>query len=189
VLGAIFLVGTAREWHGLIVDDGLTIGTNLFGTPFYSLIGLHAGHVIVGLVILTLLCIFAFAGALGRHVERAELASWYWHFVDAVWVAVFTVVYVTGRTDGHPRAGDRGAAGANGLADGPGSRRHLALRGAGDERDRVRGGAGPGAGGRRRVVATGPARAAARARAGAAGGGAGEADPALARHGRAAQAR
>jgi cytochrome c oxidase subunit 3/cytochrome o ubiquinol oxidase subunit 3 len=97
VLGAIFLVGTAREWHGLIVDDGLTIGTNLFGTPFYSLIGLHAGHVIVGLVILTLLCIFAFAGALGRHVERAELASWYWHFVDAVWVAVFTVVYVIGR--------------------------------------------------------------------------------------------
>jgi cytochrome c oxidase subunit 3/cytochrome o ubiquinol oxidase subunit 3 len=97
VLGAIFLVGTAREWYGLIVGNGLTIRTNLFGTPFYSVVGLHASHVIIGLVILTLLCIFAFSGALGRHVERAELASWYWHFVDAVWVVVFTVVYVIGR--------------------------------------------------------------------------------------------
>jgi cytochrome c oxidase subunit 3 len=97
VLGAIFLVGTAREWYGLIVVHGLTIGTNLFGTPFYSVVGLHASHVIIGLIILTLLCIFAFSGALGRHLERAELASWYWHFVDAVWVVVFTVVYVIGR--------------------------------------------------------------------------------------------
>jgi cytochrome c oxidase subunit III len=97
VLGVIFLMGTAREWYGLIVGKGLTIGTNLFGTPFYSVVGLHASHVIIGLVILTLLCIFAFSGALGRQVERAELASWYWHFVDAVWVVVFTVVYVIGR--------------------------------------------------------------------------------------------
>jgi cytochrome c oxidase subunit III len=97
MLGVIFLVGTAREWYGLIVGHGLTIGTNLFGTPFYSVIGLHASHVIIGLIILTLLCIFAFSGALKPHTERAELASWYWHFVDAVWVVVFTVVYVIGR--------------------------------------------------------------------------------------------
>jgi cytochrome c oxidase subunit III len=97
-LGAAFLAGTAREWYGLIVHHGLTIGTNLFGTTFYSLVGLHASHVTIGLVILTLLAIFAFSGALGReHVERAEIASWYWHFVDAVWVVVFTVVYVIGR--------------------------------------------------------------------------------------------
>jgi len=97
VLGAVFLVGTAREWYRLIVGHGLTIGTNLFGTPFYSLVGLHASHVTVGLIILTLLCVFAFSGALARHVERAEIASWYWHFVDCVWVVVFTVVYVIGR--------------------------------------------------------------------------------------------
>jgi cytochrome c oxidase subunit III len=97
VLGAIFLVGTAREWYGLIVGHGLTIGTNLFGTPYYAVVGLHASHVTIGLIILTLLCIFAFSGALRPHVERAELASWYWHFVDAVWVVVFTVVYVIGR--------------------------------------------------------------------------------------------
>ena len=48
VLGAIFLLGTAREWYGLIYHDGLTISTNLFGTTFYSLVGLHAFHVIVG---------------------------------------------------------------------------------------------------------------------------------------------
>ncbi|HXJ79433.1 MAG TPA: cytochrome c oxidase subunit 3 [Candidatus Methylomirabilis sp.] len=97
-LGVVFLVGTAREWYGLIVGHGLTISTNLFGTTFYSLVGLHASHVTIGLVILTLLCVFAFAGALrGSQVERAEIASWYWHFVDAVWVVVFTVVYVVGR--------------------------------------------------------------------------------------------
>jgi cytochrome c oxidase subunit III len=97
VLGAVFLVGTAREWYRLIVGHGLTIGTNLFGTPFYSLVGLHASHVTVGLIILTLLCVFAFSGALARHVERAEIASWYWHFVDCVWVVVFAVVYMVGR--------------------------------------------------------------------------------------------
>jgi cytochrome c oxidase subunit III len=94
-LGAIFLVGTGREWYGLIVGRHFTIGTNLFGSTFYSLIGLHASHVTIGLVMLTLLCIVAFRGALRReHVERAELVSWYWHFVDAVWVVVFTVVYL-----------------------------------------------------------------------------------------------
>jgi cytochrome c oxidase subunit 3/cytochrome o ubiquinol oxidase subunit 3 len=98
VLGAVFLAGTGREWYGLIVGHGLTIGTNLFGSKFYALIGLHASHVIIGLVMLSLLCVFAFSGALRwEHVERAELVSWYWHFVDAVWVVVFTVVYVIGR--------------------------------------------------------------------------------------------
>jgi cytochrome c oxidase subunit 3 len=97
-LGAVFLAGTAREWHRLIVGHGLTISTNLFGTTFYSLVGLHASHVTIGLVILTLLCVSALRGALrGERVERAEIASWYWHFVDAVWVVVFTVVYVIGR--------------------------------------------------------------------------------------------
>ena len=98
VLGAVFLAGTAREWYRLIVGHGLTIGTNLFGTTFYSLVGLHASHVIVGLVILSLLCVFSFSGALRRaDVERAEIASWYWHFVDGVWIVVFTVVYLVGR--------------------------------------------------------------------------------------------
>ena len=98
LLGAIFLVGTAREWHRLIFEAGLTIGTNLFGTTFYPLVGLHASHVIVGLVMLALCCAFEWSGALGlQHAERVELVSWYWHFVDGIWVVVFTVVYVIGR--------------------------------------------------------------------------------------------
>lgn len=98
LLGLAFLAGTGVEWYHLIAQHGLTIRTNLFGTTFYSLVGFHAGHVTVGLVILGILCAFAFAGALRpEHHERAELASWYWHFVDAVWVVVFTVVYVVGR--------------------------------------------------------------------------------------------
>ena len=98
VLGLAFLAGTAQEWRHLIVDRGLTIGTNLFGSTFYPLVGLHASHVIVGLVMLSLCVAFAFSGALKAvHAERVELVSWYWHFVDGVWVVVFTVVYVVGR--------------------------------------------------------------------------------------------
>jgi len=98
VLGATFLAGTAREWYGLVVGHGLTIGTNLFGTTFYSLVGFHAFHVTIGVVILTLLSVFAWSGALQpTHAEHVELVSWYWHFVDGVWIVVLTVVYIVGR--------------------------------------------------------------------------------------------
>jgi cytochrome c oxidase subunit III len=97
-LGLAFLGGTAREWHRLIFERGLTIGTNLFGTTFYPLVGLHASHVILGLILLSLCLVFACSGALkATHAERVELVSWYWHFVDGVWVVVFSVVYVIGR--------------------------------------------------------------------------------------------
>jgi len=97
-LGLIFLAGTAAEWHKLIYVDGLTIRTNLFGTTFYSLVGLHATHVIVGLIGLTLILLFTLTGHVNeRHAERIEIFALYWHFVDAVWVVVFTVVYIIGR--------------------------------------------------------------------------------------------
>ena len=98
VLAVVFLTGTAAEWLRLITREGVTIGTNLFGTTFYALVGLHASHVIVGVVMLALIGVFAWSRALqSAHVERVELVSWYWHFVDAVWVVVLTVVYVIGR--------------------------------------------------------------------------------------------
>jgi len=98
LLGGIFLGGTALEWYKLIVHDGLTIQTNLFGTTFYSLVGLHASHVIVGLFMLSLALYFSLTGSLtAKHTGRLEVLSLYWHFVDAVWVVVFTVVYVLGR--------------------------------------------------------------------------------------------
>lgn len=97
-LGAFFLAATALEWWGLIYGHHLTVWTNLFGTTYYSLVGFHAGHVTVGLLMLGLVLLFALRGALREaHVEKVEVLSWYWHFVDAVWVVVFTTVYVVGR--------------------------------------------------------------------------------------------
>ncbi len=98
VLGVIFLVGTGMEWQKLIVHDHLTIATNLFGTTFYSLVGLHASHVIIGLMMLLITLLFALTGRLNpTHAERVKVLALYWHFVDAVWVVVFTVVYIVGR--------------------------------------------------------------------------------------------
>jgi len=97
-LGAIFIAATAREWHHLITVENFTIQTNLFGTTYYSLVGLHASHVVVGLILLTIVALFGLAGKVRReHSERCEVIAMYWHFVDAVWVVVFTVVYIVGR--------------------------------------------------------------------------------------------
>jgi cytochrome c oxidase subunit 3/cytochrome o ubiquinol oxidase subunit 3 len=97
-LGGIFLYGTGTEWHRLIYREGLTISTNLFGTTYYSLVGLHGFHVIVGLLSLTLVLAFALMGRVRpEHANRVDVLSLYWHFVDAVWVVVFTVVYIVGR--------------------------------------------------------------------------------------------
>jgi cytochrome c oxidase subunit III len=98
VLGIEFLIGTGIEWRKLIVEDHLTIRTNLFGTTFYSLVGLHATHVVVGMMMLLLVMTFTLAGRVNyTHAERIGVLALYWHFVDAVWVVVFTVVYIVGR--------------------------------------------------------------------------------------------
>lgn len=97
-LGIVFIAGTGLEWHKLIYQDGLTIRTNLFGTTFYSLVGLHATHVVVGLIGLGLILLFTLTGHVNEHhAERIQVWALYWHFVDAVWVVVFTVVYIVGR--------------------------------------------------------------------------------------------
>ena len=97
-LGGLFLYGTGQEWHRLIYERGLTISTNLFGTTYYSLVGLHGFHVTAGLLMLTIVLLFGVVGRVGpEQSSRVEVLSLYWHFVDAVWVVVFTVVYVLGR--------------------------------------------------------------------------------------------
>src|SRR5580692_7820258 len=97
-LGGGFLYGTAQEWHRLIFARGLTISTNLFGTTYYSLVGLHAFHVTAGLIMLLVVATFGLTGRMGvSQSGRVAVLSMYWHFVDAVWVVVFTVVYVLGR--------------------------------------------------------------------------------------------
>jgi len=98
LLAAIFLGDTGLEWRKLIVHDNLTIHTNLFGTCFYSLVGLHASHVIIGMLMMLVTMVFALNGHLrAEHSYRVKVLALYWHFVDAVWVVVFTVVYVVGR--------------------------------------------------------------------------------------------
>lgn len=98
LFGAIFLIGTAREWYKLITVDGLTVRTNLFGTTYYSLVGLHALHVIVGLILLsTVLLLSVIAKLRPQDTKRVQVLALYWHFVDCVWIVVFTVVYVIGR--------------------------------------------------------------------------------------------
>jgi len=94
-MGAYFLGFTAFEWHEFIFKEGLTISTNIFGSTFYSLVGLHASHVIVGLLLLSIILISSLRGKLDHgHHEHVEMIAWYWHFVDAVWVVVLTVVYL-----------------------------------------------------------------------------------------------
>jgi cytochrome c oxidase subunit III len=98
ILGGLFLFGTGREWHRLIYEHGLTISTNLFGTTYYSLVGLHAFHVSAGLIMLTVVLIFGLARKVHEdQSRRVDVLALYWHFVDAVWVVVFTVVYIVGR--------------------------------------------------------------------------------------------
>jgi cytochrome c oxidase subunit III len=98
VLGLEFLTATGLEWKRLITQDHLTIRTNLFGTTFYSLVGLHASHVIVGMCFLLLVMLVTLFGfPIQTQARRVMFLSWYWHFVDAVWIVVFTVVYIIGR--------------------------------------------------------------------------------------------
>jgi cytochrome c oxidase subunit 3/cytochrome o ubiquinol oxidase subunit 3 len=98
IFGGLFLFGTGQEWHRLIYEHGLTVSTNLFGTTYYSLVGLHAFHVTAGLIMLSLVLIFGLAGRVGaEQSRRIDVLSLYWHFVDVVWVVVFTVVYIVGR--------------------------------------------------------------------------------------------
>jgi len=98
VLGGLFLFGTGQEWHRLIYEHGLTISTNLFGTTYYSMVGLHAFHLTAGLVMLGTVLIFGLSGRVGQDQSaRVGVLGMYWHFVDAVWVVVFTVVYILGR--------------------------------------------------------------------------------------------
>ena len=98
ILGTAFLVGTGIEWQGLIRDHGLTIGVNMFGSTYYTLVGFHAFHVTLGVIALSAVLLVSLRGELrGKAPMPVTLIGWYWHFVDVVWIVVFFVVYVAGR--------------------------------------------------------------------------------------------
>lgn len=97
-LGLEFLGATLFEWKELIYHHHFTISTNLAGSTFYSLVGLHLSHVMVGLILLSLVFVLSLFNKVGpEQHERLEMIGWYWHFVDAIWIVVFTVVYIIGR--------------------------------------------------------------------------------------------
>ena len=97
VLGAVFLVFQAFEFRQF-VDEGLKISTNLFGSTFFVLTGCHGLHVLVGVIWLATLLIMSARGKLGpEKAMNVEIAGLYWHFVDVVWIVIFTVVYLIQR--------------------------------------------------------------------------------------------
>jgi cytochrome c oxidase subunit III len=96
LLGATFLLGQAIEFT-MLYHEGLTIHTNLFGASFYTLVGFHGGHVAVGVIAICFVLARAFAGGVTRHDHLCvELVGLYWHFVDIVWIVIFTIVYLIG---------------------------------------------------------------------------------------------
>jgi heme/copper-type cytochrome/quinol oxidase subunit 3 len=94
VLGVVFLFGQGSEYAHLVAE-GVTPGRNLFTSAFYGLTGFHGAHVIIGLLALAIVAGLSLAGDFrhGRH-GAASAVSVYWHFVDAVWVVLFTLLYV-----------------------------------------------------------------------------------------------
>ncbi|MDP8923716.1 MAG: cytochrome c oxidase subunit I [Chloroflexota bacterium] len=100
VLGAIFIVGQVWE-YATLYGEGITLSTNLFSSAFFTLTGFHGLHVVIGLVALTVVALLAFGGEFqnGRHAGAVQSVAWYWHFVDGVWVVVFTAVYLLARLE------------------------------------------------------------------------------------------
>jgi cytochrome c oxidase subunit 3/cytochrome o ubiquinol oxidase subunit 3 len=98
ILGALFLLGTMWEWSELIGTWGLTISRNLFGTTYFTLVGFHALHVAIGVTVMSIVFGLGLRNQIStNNTIGVEVISWYWHFVDAVWLVVFTLVYLVGR--------------------------------------------------------------------------------------------
>ena len=92
--GAVFLGGQYYEFT-TFVENGLTITTSVFGTSFFVLTGFHGTHVAIGVFMLLTLVGASFMGRLKpKHDLTVELVGLYWHFVDIVWIVIFTVVYL-----------------------------------------------------------------------------------------------
>jgi heme/copper-type cytochrome/quinol oxidase subunit 3 len=91
-LGLVFLAGEATEW-GHLIGEGVTIDRNLFTSAFYTLTGFHGLHVTAGVIALGVLALLTLDLRPGRRVA-ADAVSAYWHFVDALWVIIFSLVYL-----------------------------------------------------------------------------------------------
>ncbi len=94
VLGLVFLSGQAFEFNKLY-NEGLALDTNLFGATFFTLTGFHGTHVFIGVLWIGFVLARAFRGGITQSNHLAvELVGLYWHFVDIVWIIIFTLVYL-----------------------------------------------------------------------------------------------
>jgi len=95
VVGGAIFIGFQIYEFTTFVHEGLTLQTNLFGATFFVLTGTHGAHVTVGVLWISSLWVRALQGKLGpAHAMTVEIAGLYWHFVDVVWIAIFTLVYL-----------------------------------------------------------------------------------------------
>ncbi len=94
ILGLTFLGGQSYEFNKLI-HEGVSLGSNLFGATFFTLTGFHGAHVFAGVIWITFVLVRAFRGRITKEKHIAvELVGLYWHFVDLVWIIIFTIVYL-----------------------------------------------------------------------------------------------
>ncbi len=94
LLGSVFIAGQVYEFTSF-VKEGLGYTTNIFGSAFYTLTGFHGMHVSVGIIFLLSMFVMSIRGNLGpERAETVEIFGLYWHFVDIVWILIFTVVYL-----------------------------------------------------------------------------------------------
>ncbi len=95
VFGVIFLGGQVFEFS-TFVNEGLTPSTNLFGASFFMLVGFHGAHVAIGVLWLLMVIFYSFRGRFQTPEQTwgIEMVGLYWHFVDLVWVAIFTLIYL-----------------------------------------------------------------------------------------------
>jgi heme/copper-type cytochrome/quinol oxidase subunit 3 len=93
LLGTVFVSIQAFEWS-VLMSEGVTATSNLFGGTFYTLTGFHGTHVLIGVIWVLLVALKTFRGGYNQNHLGIELAGLYWHFVDVVWIFLFTIIYL-----------------------------------------------------------------------------------------------
>jgi cytochrome c oxidase subunit III len=97
LLGLAFLLGQANEYR-LLIHEGMTLRSGVFGSTFFTLTGFHGAHVTGGAIFILIVLMRALGGQFTRHRhDTVEMASYYWHFVDVVWVGLFSTIYLLNR--------------------------------------------------------------------------------------------
>jgi cytochrome c oxidase subunit 3 len=94
LLGLCFLAGQANEYR-MLIEEGMTLSSGVFGSTFFTLTGFHGAHVAGGAVFILIVLLRARSGQFtARYHDTVEMASYYWHFVDVVWIGLFSTIYL-----------------------------------------------------------------------------------------------